>query len=617
MKHKLISLAVCVGLICALLAPFTANASYTVVGVENLSDGIVAYKEARCGASSVQEWIDTGLSADAGTTAEYYAITLSQSGGYDLSRYEKALLNYLNSHEVYSATTREKYALALIACGSRDSYITHVSDNDIGGLGLMSLVFGLHILNNGYTSSKYSINALIGEILSCQLSDGGWAVIGTMGDADVTTMTVQSLAPYYGSDSAVTSAIDRALSLLSSMQLNSGGYRSMGAENCESAAQVVTALSSLGIDAQSDPRFQKNGSSVLDAMLSYRNSDGSFSHAGDGSFNENATIQAFYSLRAYLRMQYGQTPYYILDRRNPPAASGADSNPVPTAAPKKANNNSNSNHYNNTNQNGNNISDESTVVINGNNSVPSTNAQGEPATVPVTEAATAHPTDATRSESVAPTEPVRFQSADATMSPSTVDETASPKKGGYKLYAILGVLAAGGAACIALLILKKRGVKHYLAVAVLCAGAIVFLLLTNFESPEQYRTVEEKPDSAGTVTMTIRCDTILDEEEFGLYTPDDGSILDETTFTVSDGDTVYDILLEASKAYDIPIDNTGGESSAYIAGIQYIYEYDYGDLSGWMYRVNGVFPEVGCGNYVLADGDRIEWLYTKNIGKDL
>ena len=56
---------------------------------------------------------------------------------------------------------------------------------------------------------------------------------------------------------------------------------------------------------------------------------------------------------------------------------------------------------------------------------------------------------------------------------------------------------------------------------------------------------------------------------------------------------------------------------AYVAGIQYLYEFDFGDLSGWVYHVNGVSPDVGCGAYALADGDRIEWLYTRALGNDV
>ena len=599
MRKVILILLLILGLLCS---PFTAHAalaahSYTVTEVENLCGGIVAYKEAACGASSIQNLIDTALCADAGTTAEYYIITLSQSGSYDFSAYQKALLTYLDSNAVYSATTREKYALALIACGSSDSYIQQVCDNDIGGLGLMSLVFGLHLLNNGYNSALYSTDALIADILSRQLSDGGWAVIGSVGDVDVTAMTVQALAPYYGSRSDVTAAVDRALSLLSGLQLGSGGFVSMSAENCESAAQVLTALSSLGIDQNTDPRFIKNGRTVLDALLGYRNADGSFAHTGSG-FNENATIQAFYAMRAYLRMCYGQTPFYILDKRparsrpTTPTRSPGDT-PRPTDEPP---------------QSGAHDTDDGPAVR-------ATEPGSEESLAP-SESTRNYPTEPPHGDYISPTGSARFQPTGTTAPTATADE-APPSKGGYKLYAILGVLLAAGIVCLILLLRKKRGAKRYLAVLIRAAGAIVFILLTNFESRESYAQVEQKTDAAGAVTMTVRCDILADEDDLPLYIPDDGVILPPTSFTISSGETAYDILLEASKTYDIRIDNRGGPGSAYIAGIQYLYEYDYGELSGWMYRVNGVFPEVGCQSYVLADGDRIEWLYTKNIGKDL
>ena len=71
----------------------------------------------------------------------------------------------------------------------------------------------------------------------------------------------------------------------------------------------------------------------------------------------------------------------------------------------------------------------------------------------------------------------------------------------------------------------------------------------------------------------------------------------------------------------IPFDYSGTDGSkitnVYIRGINNIYEFDYGEMSGWMYKVNGKFPDTSCGNYVLKSGDVIEWLYTKDIGNDL
>lgn len=589
MKNKLLALLLSIWLLCPVLTAGArqADSSYTVARAQDLYDGIASFNMARCGASSAQEWLDTGLCDSAGSTAEYYAITLSQSGRYDFSAYRKALLSYLDSHEVRSPVTREKYALALAAAGGGESYIQRVCDSDIGGMGLMSLVFGLHLLNNGYTSASYTSDSLIREILSCQLADGGWAVIGSMGDADVTAMTVQALAPHYGRLESVRDAVDSALELLSGMQLDSGGFVSMGSENCESAAQVLTALCALGIDPNADERFIKNGSSVADALMSYRNSDGSFAHTGPG-FSENATIQAFYALRAYLRMLSGRPPYYILDRYPEPEPAPTRTSPA-QAEPEQP---------------------EPAAADDTQSSA------ADPTEPSPTQAAKAYPTEPYHGEYIAPTGERVFQPTGAADNRATAAEAESGGNG-YKLYAILAALAVALIVCLVLLLLGKTNIKNYIAVIGLAAVAVIIILLTNFETVEDYRRLSEKASVSGEVTLSIRCDTIAAQEDKPLTVPDDGIILDNAVFTIDEDSTVYDILLEASKTYGIQIDDRGSESSAYIAGIQYLYEFDYGSMSGWMYWVNGEFPETGCRAYRLSDGDSIEWLYTTNIGKDL
>ena len=605
MRNKLLAVLLCLGFLCSGFTARAAGSPYSdsVAGVQALSDGIVAYK----GASTAQEWIDTGLCGTAGTTAEFYIITLSQSGNYNLSRYRSALLAYLDSHEVYSATTREKYALALLACGGTDDYIRRVCHSDIGAQGLMSLVFGLHLLNNGCSSGLYTVDSLIGAILAEQLSDGGWAVIGQNGDPDVTAMTMQALAPYYGARSGVTAAVDRALSLLSARQLESGGYKSMGQENCESAAQVLTALSCLGIDQSADSRFIKNGRTVLDAMTAYRNADGSFAHTVGGGFNESATQQAFYALRAYLRLMNGQGSLYLLDHRPSSSAWAAPSgrtDPAPATRPTSA---------------------PTAVPTSAPASAPVTTASppsdpsSEPTAIPAAQAETAAqpsiPPPVGSSDTVITAEKGYAHPASRDEIASTPDEPAA--KGGYKPYVILGIIGAAALVCLVLFVKKKRNVKHYLAVVILAGAAIAFILLTSFESAESYAQTEEKTNPAGTVTMSVSCAVLADEDKMPYGVPADGVILPETAFVIEEGETVYDLLLEASKRCAIQIDNRGSADSAYIAGIAYLYEYQYGELSGWMYRVNGTFPDVGCDAYTVSDGDRIEWLYTKNIGKDL
>ena len=643
MRNKLLCLLLCLAVILSAGAPaITALHTYTVAEAESLCDGIVGCKDG----VSAQHFIDNGLCGSAGVSAEFYIIALSQQGSYNFSSYETSLTNYLNTHEIRSATTREKYALALIAAGSNSAYITKTADEAIGDLGLMSLVFGLHILNNGYKSKLYTTDGLINTILGYQLSDGGWAVIGDRGDVDVTAMTIQSLAPYYYTNSNIRSAVDRGLKLLSDAQQSNGGFYGMGTENCESAAQVLTALSDLGIDPNTDSRFIKNGCSVIDAIMGFCNADGSFCHVAGGGASETATMEAFYAITAYIRYCRGKGSLYVLDNRHPSTVDSADD---PAEDPQNNGNSQNrsdnqsyntpqNNNSNNSNNSGgdtpqnsddhnsgdqNNANDQpqqNIIYINGQPQIKAT----EKSTKKPTEAtaATQSPTAATEISTESPT--IRdagkgagiFQPTGEATEPPALEEEQPANKGSYKPYAIGGILAAAVIAALILFLLKKRNKKHYIAVGIIAAAGVLFILLTNFESAESYHTVTEKADASGAVTISVRCDVLKDDEKPD-YIPDDCIILDETIFAVAEGDTVYDILIEASKRCDFQVDNRGAAGNAYIAGIEYLYEYDYGDLSGWMYKVDGEFPDVGCQNYVLSGGETIEWLYTKDIGKDL
>ncbi|KIR02468.1 putative surface/cell-adhesion protein [Lachnospiraceae bacterium TWA4] len=166
-----------------------------------------------------------------------------------------------------------------------------------------------------------SEEVLVQAILDAEVKGGGWTLYGEEPDTDMTGMAIQSLASYYHKDGyeKVTEAIDRAVERLSKMQLESGGFGTMGIETSESNAQVITALSSIGIDIGKDARFNKNGHTPIENMLSYR-IDGGFMHVRAGAENNGggeagelngmATEQGFYSLVAYERFLEGKNALY-------------------------------------------------------------------------------------------------------------------------------------------------------------------------------------------------------------------------------------------------------------------------------------------------------------------
>lgn len=151
---------------------------------------------------------------------------------------------------------------------------------------------------------------LIDYILRTRLSDGGWALTGTTSDADMTAMALSALAPYYDSNSEVKAAVDEAIVCLSDMQLSTGEYMSGSVATAESCAQVIDALTALGIDPATDSRFIKNGVSVLDALMSFAVDGGGFRHTQDGDYDQMATEQGYCALTAYARFLGGQTSLY-------------------------------------------------------------------------------------------------------------------------------------------------------------------------------------------------------------------------------------------------------------------------------------------------------------------
>ncbi len=519
MRSKISAVISCI--IAAFLLSFTAYAE------QLLSAEIIAYNLNESGTETVQEWIDTTLAENVGASSEWYAIVLSKSGEYDFTAYKSALESYVQNNTVRSATSRQKYALALLAVGSKSDYIAETMENSIGEQGIISYIYGLHLLNNGCISTAYTVESVTKQILSMQFEDGGWAVMGEYGDPDVTAMTIQALAPYYGKDNAVTNAVDKALQFLSDKQLENGGYKSMGTKTSESISQVIIALSSLGIDAETNSLFVKEGNTLFSALLQFRLSDGSFCHEIGSEASHTAIVQAFMAAASY----DGKMNLYIFGNEADDVA-------------------------------------EETIV----------------AETEITSAVTS----------------ADEEKADA------VEERLSYKP---LVCVIIGVIAV--MVCVILLLLKKCNKKNFIAIAVLAATAVIIVLLTDFSTAEDYYgSTFVKTNPVGTVTLEIRCDTVAGRED---YIPGNGVILAETEYAFAQDETVYDILVEACRENNIQTEFSGG----YISGMNYIYEFDFGELSGWMYFVNGEEASVGCDLYKLADGDEIKWIYSLEMGNDL
>ncbi len=149
----------------------------------------------------------------------------------------------------------------------------------------------------------------------------------------------------------------------------------------------------------------------------------------------------------------------------------------------------------------------------------------------------------------------------------------------------------------------------------------------NNRTEEAQKTeVKEADNDNGqlTCTLSVRCDTLLKNidkmsPEKAAIVPANGIIFNEQKVVFYEGESVFNVLKREMRSNKIHMEfeNAPIYGSAYIEAIGNLYEFDCGELSGWMYRVNGVYPNYGCSKYVLHDGDRVEWIYTCDLGRDI
>lgn len=143
-------------------------------------------------------------------------------------------------------------------------------------------------------SHSYRLNSrekYIEFIVSRALPDGGFAMSGDTVESDITAMAICALSKYRD-DEKINGIISSAFEKLMSMKNTNGTFSANGEENAESTAQVICALASLGMDVK------KDYADIYNALMSFKNKDGSFSHIHGGNANIMATEQALCAVSA-------------------------------------------------------------------------------------------------------------------------------------------------------------------------------------------------------------------------------------------------------------------------------------------------------------------------------
>ncbi len=269
---------------------------------------------------------------------EWTILSLARAGyGVPQSYYDKYYANVerelAEKEGILSKVKYTEYSRLILGLTSIGRDVTNVSGynllekladfNSVKKQGINGPIFALIALD----SNKYEIPVVPGiavqttrdmlidyilqkEITASDGKVGGWALSGKVPDPDITAMALQSLAPYKD-DEKVKPYIDRGVQALSDIQKDNGGYLSWGSINSESIAQVIVALTALGIDPTKDTRFIKGeGHWILSAIMEFYVEGGGFKHLLEGNRDGMATDQGMYALVAYDRFVDGKNSLY-------------------------------------------------------------------------------------------------------------------------------------------------------------------------------------------------------------------------------------------------------------------------------------------------------------------
>lgn len=365
--YSKICIFLCVLLLTGVFATPVSASTATTDELLDIALGIVNWKKSDVGSDEDGFLIsDTFLLAAGTTPGDWYPIGLSRIGISDNFDGYLAVINdniqkrYQTDDKLDKAKATEwhRITLAVLCSGGNPRRMGENGDIDLiadgvymrvdgsgegilGKQGINGFIWGLIAVDSmSYEipdDAYYTRDDIILNIMNRQLSDGGWALSGDTSDPDITAMAIQALAPYYNSEKKydyksyadgssvskkVRTTVDEAIAFLSSVQQSDGGFISWGMPNSESAVQVAVALCSLGIDIFSDTRFIKDGNTIYDGIIKYRNHDGGFLHSfvydeqnpsslPDKS-NTMASEQALYGIASIMRFQNGMRRLYDL-----------------------------------------------------------------------------------------------------------------------------------------------------------------------------------------------------------------------------------------------------------------------------------------------------------------
>ncbi len=573
-----------------------------------------------------------------------------------LTAYYAALDAYLEANynaetgklHQYKPTENERIALALRALGNDPAayqgmdLMRALTDTAwVTAQGNNSTAFALLAINAADYDAANE-DALVQSLLDKQLENGGWNITTGAADCDTTAMAVQALSPYYQTNDAVKTAVDKALSYLAGLMNDAGQIKPENlAASAENTAQVIVALTELGRDPAADAQFTKNGKTLLDGLTSFyvEGDQNGFRHSADGGFNQMATEQSFYALVSYFRLQAEKTSLYDMSDvavSHAITVSAEHGTVTPSAAKAAA-------------------GAEITVTVAPDAGYELVSLTMNGTALTVTEGAarfTMPDADVTLAASFRLTEdPVgaAIEAIDGLNVVKADRATMNALEAAEALYDALTDEQKAQVTNADKLTAARTQYDKLLGKAIDDALDDLKDEFSDYDEDDytasNWKKLKAEYEDGKTAIRKAACteevdralDRAIDAMEdipvlkdvievtfrlIGDGKHDDGvqghdeyvTWIKTTTYEMSKGDTVYDVFLEAIDDHNL---KQKGADNNYVSAIRapsvlggyWLAEFDNGKNSGWMYTVNGKHPSVGLKDCELRDGDEIIWHY--------
>ena len=207
--------------------------------------------------------------------------------------------------EIRLVTDAERILIMKSSVGIRDEELADYICENVEGMSINQLVFGLLALDSYGYDRPQARQQLIDSILASQNELGGFGT-ATIIDTDNTALAILALAPY----EQCNEAVEKGINALAQMQGESGAFvNRYGAENSNSTSVAINALCGAGVDIFTDSRFIKSGN-ALEGLLTFMNEDYTFGFT-NSNHNALSTEQAFRAIVSVKRQLSGENKVYI------------------------------------------------------------------------------------------------------------------------------------------------------------------------------------------------------------------------------------------------------------------------------------------------------------------